>query len=132
MQGITSAQMRKIHMSARQNGMDDDLLHCHMAALIGKSSLKDLTIHEAIILIDSLEGKGSCPAQDAATPKQKHFIKGLAKELGWTDENGNPDMKRIDGICRQCAKVDSFRWLTKAGASNVIEALKGMLAKLPV
>ena len=61
MQKITPAQMRKIHMAARQNGMDDDLLHCHMAALLKKSSLRELTIHEAILLIDSLEGRQSCP-----------------------------------------------------------------------
>ena len=39
MQKITPAQMRKIHMAARQNGMDDDLPHRHMAALLKKSSL---------------------------------------------------------------------------------------------
>lgn len=127
MQKITPAQMRKIHMAARQNGMDDDLLHCHMAALLKKSSLRELTIHEAILLIDSLEGKQSCPKEDAATSKQIYYIKGLAKDLGWVDQDGNVDMSRVNGMCRQCAKVDNMRWLTKAGASQVIEALKSML-----
>ena len=127
MQKITPAQIRKINIVATQNGMDDELIHCHMAALVGKSSLKELTIHEAIVLIDSLEGKKSCPARDAATPKQLHYIKGLAKDLGWVTEDGAIDMERVNGMCRQCAKVDNMKWLTKSGASNVIEALKAML-----
>ena len=131
MQKITPAQMRKIHMVAKQNGLDDDLLHCHMAALIGKSSLKELTIHEAIVLIDSLEGKQSCPTQDAATQKQLHYIKGLAKDLGWINEDGTVDMDRVNGMCRKCAMVDNYRWLTKQGASKVIEALKAMLDRQP-
>lgn len=132
MNKITPAQMRKIHIVAKQNGLDDDLLHCHMAALIGKSSLKDLTIREAIVLIDSLTGKQSCPARDSATPKQRNYIKGLAKELGWITDDGDVDMDRLDGMCRQCARVDSYKWLTKEGASKVIEALKAMLERLPV
>lgn len=132
MQGITSAQLRKIHMAAKQNGMDNDLLHCHMAALIGKSSLKELTIREAIVLIDSLEGKQGRPVQEAATSKQKYYILGLAKELGWITDEGEVDMDRVDGMCRQCAKTDNHNWLTKSGASSVIEALKAMIDRRAV
>lgn len=126
MSGVTPAQMRKIYMCAKERGLDDDLLHCHAAALTGKKSLKDLTIHEAVAVIDSLAGKGALPAQERATPKQMYFIRGLMKEMGWVDENGEPDMNRLDGMCRQCAKINSHKWLTKAGASSIIDALKNM------
>ena len=127
MHGITTAQMRKIHITAKQNGMDDDLLHCYVEALTGKKSLKELTIQEAVTVIDSLEGKKSCPAKDAATLKQQQFIKGLAKNLGWTDGQGMVDMERVDGMCKKYAGVDSYKWLTKSAASSIIEALKNML-----
>lgn len=132
MQKITSAQIRKIHALANQAGVDDDLLHCHLKDVTGKSSLKELTIHEAIILIDSMEGKQSIPERDAATQKQLYYIKDLAKKLGWTTEDGKADMDRVNGMCKQCAKVDSHKWLTKIGASNVIEAMKAMLYRKPV
>lgn len=126
MRGITPAQLRKIHMCAREGGLDNDLLHCHVAALTGKGSLKELTIHEAVTVIDSLSGKGFLPAQERATMKQMYYIEGLMKELGWVDGEGKPDMKRLDGMCRKYAGADSHKWLTKAGAHNIIEALKNM------
>lgn len=57
MQPITTSQMRKIYAAAREHGLDNDLLHIHLQTVTGKESLKELTMSEAIKLIDSLEGK---------------------------------------------------------------------------
>ena len=61
MNKVTTAQQRKIHALARELGMDDDLLHEYVSMLTEKQSLKDLTVMEAVKVIDAMEGKkGLC------------------------------------------------------------------------
>ncbi len=123
--GITASQMRKIHASARERGMDNDLLHIHVATLTGKDSLKELTIHEAVQVIDSLEGKGT-KEPGGMTWKQLYFIQSLAKELGWVTEAGKVDDKRLNGFISKRFGVDHYRWLSRSMASKVIEGLKNI------
>ncbi len=128
--GITAPQMRKIHACARECGMDDDLLHLAVKNLTGRESLKELTAKEACCVIDMMEGKQKAGAEgDAATAKQLCYIKDLMKKLGWVDEKAEPDMARLNGMCRKYAEADSYRWLSKTGAGNIIEALKKMLER---
>lgn len=122
---VTASQMRKIYVLARDYGLDNDLLHIHVRTVTGKDSLKKLSLQEAVRVIDSLE-KGSL---DRMTWKQKYLMEKLMAELGWTDENGHPDYKRLDGFCSRRYGVDSHKWLTAAAASKVIEGLKNMLKK---
>lgn len=124
--GITASQMRKIHASARERGMDNDLLHIHVETLTGKDSLKELTIHEAVQVIDSLEGKGT-KEPGGMTWKQMSYIQALAKELGWVTEVGKIDDKRLNGFISKRFGVDHYRWLSRSTASKVIEGLKNML-----
>lgn len=123
---ITAAQMRKIHVLAREYGLDNDLLHVHIQTVTGKDSLKKLSLGEAVRVIDSLEKRSA----DQMTWKQKYFIGRLLQELGWIDEQGNPDVKRLDGFCSKYCGVDSHKWLTRRDASNVIEGLKNMLQNM--
>lgn len=127
MKGVTAAQLRKIHACARECGMDDDLLHITVRDITGRGSLKELTAAEACRVIDTMEGKtGGGTAGDHATPKQLRYMKDLVKQLGWVDEKTEPDMARLDGMCKKYAGVDSHKWLSRKGASNIIEALKKM------
>lgn len=120
---ITASQMRKIHVLARDYGMDDDLLHVHVRTVTGKDSLKKLSLGEAVKVIDSLEKRSS----DRMTWKQKYLIDRLLEELGWTDGQGRPDHRRLDGFCSRRFGVDSHKWLTRTLASKVIEGLKNMV-----
>lgn len=130
MGGITQPQLRKIYASARERGLDSELLHGYVQALTGKESLKELTGREAAALIDSLEGKGAT-VRNPASPRQMAYIKGLMKGLGWTGADGSPDMERLDGMCRKYAKCGNHKQLDKSGASGMIEALKGMQGREP-
>lgn len=128
---VTYGQIKKIHVLAKERGMDNDLLHEHMEMLVGKSSIRELTKKDAIALIDSLEGKGSRNVKDRATPKQMHFIFGLMKEMGWTTEDGNPDLDRLNRFLQSDKagfKLSDYRWLNIGTASNLIEAFKRMAA----
>ena len=130
MKGVTPAQLRKIHACARECGMDDDLLHIAVRDITGRSSLKELTAAQACLVIDTMEGKQKTSADgDSATTKQMRYINDLMKQLGWVDDKKEPDMARLDGMCKKYAKVDSHKWLSRAGASIIIEALKKMLER---
>ncbi|MCM1304590.1 MAG: regulatory protein GemA [Lachnospiraceae bacterium] len=120
---ITASQMRKIHVLARDQGLDNDLLHVHIQTLTGRDSLKKLSLGEAARVIDSLEHGLS----DRMTWKQGCLMNQLLEELGWTDAQGKPDHKRLDGFCSKRFGVDSHRWLTRGDASKVIEGLKNMI-----
>lgn len=126
---VTYCQIKKIHVLAKERGMDNDLLHEHMEILVGKSSIRELTKKDAIALIDSLEGKGSRNVKDRATPKQMHFIFGLMKDLGWVMEDGKPDLDRLNRFLQSDKtgfNLSDYRWLNIGTASNLIEALKSM------
>ena len=103
--------------------------HEHIALLVKKDSIRLLTREEAAKVIDSLEGKPHS-GKDAMTQKQRLYLLALAKKLGWTDESGKVDEKRLDGMCEKYAKVSRYEWLTRSGASKLIEALKNMSSKL--
>ena len=106
MQPITTSQMRKIYAAAREHGLDNDLLHIHLQTVTGKESLKELTMSEAIKLIDSLEGKKGRTGSMQMTEKQFRYINMLMKDLGWMDENGKRDYKRLNGFCSKRYGID--------------------------
>lgn len=130
---VTYEQIKKIHVLANERGMDSDLLHEHMEMLVKKSSIRELTKQEAIILIDSLEGKtGSRNVKDRATARQMHYIYGLMKELGWVDGDGKPDLDRLNRFLRSDKagfNLEDYRWLNIGIASNLIEAFKDMVTR---
>lgn len=76
---ISAAQQRKIHVTAKELGMDDDLLHAYVSMLTGKESLKELTVADAVKVIDGLEGKKGYENGDHATYRQNAYIQILMK-----------------------------------------------------
>ena len=129
----TYSQIKKIHALAKERGIDNDLLHEHMEMLVHKSSIKELMKREAVILIDSLEGRTvSRGGKDRATYKQMHFIYGLMKELGWVTVEGRPDLDRLNRFLQSEIsgfRLSDYRLLNIGIASDLIEALKAMTAR---
>lgn len=126
---VTTAQIRKIHVLAKERGMDDDLLHIYIQNLVKKESISKLTISEAVRVIDGLEPKSGGAGEAHATRKQLWHINKQLKELGWVDDQGEPDMKRLDAFLRERFGVEHFNWLTRRKASEVIEAFKAMIER---
>lgn len=122
---ITTAQCRKIHALARERGIDSDTLHAHVYSLTNKESLKNLSIAEAIKVIDSLSGTDT----SRVTYRQKDFMFKLCIKLNWTDENGNADNKTLRSFAKNQTGVPDINWLTKKQASKVIEAMKAIYEK---
>ena len=119
MNKASAAQLRKIYALAKEKGVDNENLHSLLYSLCKKEHLSDMTIVEAVKLIDALEGNIN-PYR--VTPKQLHFIKRLAKDFGWDD-------KRLTGFVKKVGGVDNIHWLTKKQASNVIEGMKKLKEK---
>ena len=126
MRKITQAQQRKIPARAGELGMDDDLLHSYVSMLAGKDSLKELSLTDAIRVIDGLEAKKGYAAGDRISKRQEYYIFVLMRKLGWTDENVTMDKKRLNGFVKKQYGIDDYRWMTKGVAGKVIEALKEM------
>lgn len=126
---ISAAQQRKIHVLARELGMDDDLLHEYVSMITGKESLRELSTLDAIRVIDGMEGKKGYAAGDRISYRQERFIETLMGQLGWTDADGAPDKKRLDGFVRKQYGLEDSRWMTRGIASKVIEGLKNLKAR---
>lgn len=118
--------MRKIYASAKENGIDNVLLHDMVSEITGKDSIKKLDKREAIEVIDKLVGKKprKRPSQERATLSQLEKIAALEKELGW---DSNP--KRLRAFIKKYARTEQLHWLTELQASNIIEALKKLEKK---
>lgn len=126
MKKITAAQNRKIHMLANSLGMDDDLLHEFVEMLTEKKHIRDMTVTDAMRVIDSLEGKKSYTDGSYMTDRQRSYIFFLMKNIGWTNESDEPDIKRLDGFVKKQYGLDSHRFMDRKIASKVIEFLKDM------
>lgn len=123
---ITKAQIIKIHAAAKENGIDNVLLHDLVEQVTGKQSIKELSKFEAMDVIDKLVGKQPYkkPSKEKASVDQLELIHALERELGWQD---NP--KRLQAFIKKYAHTEQLHWLDGSQASNVIEALKKLLKK---
>jgi len=128
MQKMSDAQRRKIFKLKAEKGLDDDMLRSYVHTLVGKSSLKELTIRDAITVIDALEDKKQ-NAPGMISNKQQKYIQGLAVDYGWVGENKKVDMLRLNHWLKSKYGVNSIIWLTSKLASDAIEGLKAMIAR---
>ena len=128
---ITPEQRKKIYATAREIGMDNDLLHAVVKDLTGLEHTSDLTVVQAAQVIDyiSLNSPSQRSVATATgrkvamvTDKQLWKMKDLSKELGW---DKNP--KRLRGFCTKYAGVDNPDWMTKQQAWRIIEGLKSLV-----
>lgn len=128
----SAAQKRKIWQLAGQTGMDEDLLHAYIYNLVHKKSIRELDIAEAVKVIDGLSGRevrAASPRTEDMSYAQRRYIYSLACQLGWVDETGEVDERRLDGFCRTQYSTLHFRCLTRSKACKCIEAMKEMLRR---
>lgn len=134
---ITPRQIAKIYAIGNNLGLVDstaeqDMLHELVESMTGKVSIKDLTVNEAIEVIDRLEPKKPerkqfVQRQGMATEGQIKKIFRLLYELKEYDGPGEhaPLKKRLRGFLKKYASTDDMEFLTYRKANSVIEGLKG-------
>lgn len=96
---MTEKQRKLLFVLAKQNGMDIELLHNYVEAQTGKQSITEVTTQEAKALLDGLQEKKQT-AKGYITEKQRNYIKGLAKNLGWNEKTLNQFIEKQYGISR--------------------------------
>jgi len=122
---LTDKQRCKIFALKGERGLDDDTLRGYIDSLVGKSSIKELTVAEAIKVIDALQGKKQ-NAPDRLSYAQRSYIEGMAKDLGWKGEDGEVDMKKLGPWLENRYGITLITSLTPKKASDAIEGLKAM------
>ena len=127
MQKMSDAQRRKIFKLKNEHGLDEETFRSMLQTTVNKESLKLLTIRDAVDVINRLEGKPQ--RVNRISHKQESYIKGLAKNLGWVDIDGNLDMTKLNRWLEGRYHVSSLSWLTPKNASDAIEGLKVMTAR---
>lgn len=124
---VTGSQIRKIYATAKELGIDNDMLHTYVFNRTGSQHISTLTVAEANKVIDGLEfhrieKEGVIPGR--ASERQQRYILDLAIKLGWQDEPW-----RLKGYLKKYAKVEDVTWLTSRQASNIIEGLKKVIER---
>lgn len=110
---ITSGQIAKIYVLAKENGLDNEMLHDLVKAMFNRNSLKKLTFIQAGKVIERLGGNTGS--------SQESYIRALERQIGWSD---NPE--RLKGFIKSLFKKDDLKSLTKKEKSKLIEALKNI------
>jgi len=89
---ITTAQIRYIHVLARQKGLQHDELKDYLQQLSDNrtDSLKELTKGEVSKLIAALSGN------DVALLRMKRKVFAQAHEMGWELPDGKVDVGRVN------------------------------------
>ena len=139
----TNSQIRKIHTLKSLLGLDDDLYR-EMLMSFGVCTSKDLTFTEAAIFVDILETRAvernlwkKQPKKyedlnrddKMATPPQLRMVKGMWRDICYFD-NDEFASKSLRKFLKAKFKVDDIRFLTKAKANKVIQAIKGIQKNL--
>lgn len=122
---ITTKQIRKLWMQAKELDMEEEDLRGLVFNLTGSDHISTMTKAQAGRVIDYLSDRIRGDYRPhAASRQQLNKIKKLAAELGWGD-----DPKRLAGFVKRQTGVDNERWLDAGGAWRVIEGLKKMLKR---
>ena len=122
MSKITSAQLRKIYALAKARGLDCDTLHAHIYAVTKKESIKELSVMQAVKVIDSLEGIDT----NRISNRQKDYILSLAKTLNWVNDDKSVNIETVAGFIEGQTGIKEINWLTKKQASKILEAMKAI------
>lgn len=141
---ITTLQIKKIHALKNRLGLDEDLYR-DMLMSFGVCTSKDLTFAEAAVLLDILETKAveknlwkkepkkyedmKNRSSKMATPPQLRMIKALWREICYKD-NDDFATSSLRKFLKAKFRVDDIRFLTKAKANKVIQAIKGIKKNL--
>lgn len=130
---LTEAQLTKLWAAARELGMDSTELHDLVGSLVGKGSLRALTVAEAARIIDALVERGASSGNRRlrrlppdvprlVTPWQLERLANLIRELGWQDAR-----PLYEGVLKRA--IGSLWPRTSLQGSKAIEAFKAILLR---
>jgi hypothetical protein len=131
---ISAQQMRLLWALARDHGYDSEGLHDLVYDLVGSSSISNLSLKQASLVIDRLQPKRIKPRPNRpgmATQKQIRMIQGIWGDFGrrkfYAKGQGQKALREFLG---KRFGVSDIRFLTVSRARAVIEALKSIQRRL--
>lgn len=139
----TTSQIRKIHTLKHLIGLDDDT-YIEILKSFDVQSSKNLTYDEAVIVLEILEEKAVAlnrwqkqpkkyenlyRSDNMASDAQMRMIEGMWREVCYYDDDQFAK-KSLRKFLKSKFKVDDVMFLTKAKASKVIQAIKGIKKNL--
>lgn len=135
---VTRKQLALLHLAIKQVEVDQGDLSWALQHLGGVNSAADLDQRGFDLLMAMMRGRGfkAHTAADAverpafgqrpgfATPAQVNLIRAM-----WAEWSASSDEAALNAWLERFHQVSSLRFLTAAGASNVITALKAMKSR---
>jgi hypothetical protein len=122
-----------IKIGQKRLGWEDDIYRAWLEKHTGKRSCKDCSEAQLSMLADELRDLGALDqagvdtkplggsGADRPTQRQWRTVLGLAKKCGLTGEADDP---AFITFCKNIAKVESPRFLTREGISDVMVGLE--------
>ena len=127
---ITAAQLRRIWATSRELGMSRDGTYALVYGVAGSQSISALSKDQAAAVITELEeraGRKPRPEDNTSpgrlTVAQMTYIRELEKQLDWQKEPA-----RLNGYCKRVTGCEMVEWLAVMEASDLIVALKKLIA----
>lgn len=117
---ISKQKIKKLWVTARNLGVDEESLRDLVESITGSRSISKMSEKHANNVIDALKGKYR---PGFASSREVWKIYELAKELGWDEP------QRLRGFLKKNYNVEDPRWLTSEMSWRCIEGLKVLLRK---
>lgn len=128
MEKLSADQNRKIWASAKELGLEEEVLRDIVERATGQRSISSLTRKQANAVIEDLNrlaGKRKTTSSyrpGMASPAQIRKIRALEHELGWSS-----DPRRLQAFMKKyCGGIVRLEWLRAEQANKLIESLKGV------
>ncbi len=141
---ITANQCRKIHALKNSMALTDEEYRSFLMCLFGVDSSTALTFHTAGLFIEEMEKKAvnsgvwtpkagtkqrfnemAGRRRDMATPAQLRVIESIWQGVSYAEDT-TARAKALQIFVERTAKVSNMRFLTKEGATKVINGLNAM------
>ena len=141
---ITANQCRKIHALKNSMALTDEEYRSFLMCLFGVDSSTALTFHTAGLFIEEMEKKAvnfgvwtpkadtkqrfnklAGRRRDMATPAQLRLIESLWLGVSHSEDT-TARAKALQSFVERTAKVSNMRFLTREGATKVINGLNAM------
>ena len=127
--------LAQIHLGAKQIGIDPardrETYEMMLQTITGKRSARDLDWRERQLVIEHLRARGASVGRRGRSPDDPQIRKALALwgalHRGGVIRDGSE--RALRSFAKRQTGVESLEWLNGRQASNLIEALKGMLAR---
>lgn len=134
---LRRAELAKIHVAARDLGLDDEVYRQILCRLTGHRSAAELDQRQRRLVLDELKRLGFQQRTPAAagtlrpaTGRQARMIRSLWAQLRQMGALRDPSEKALGAFCEKLTGIAAIQWLPPVEANKCIEVLKQWVARV--